>query len=65
MKRPNEHEYASHVSYTRALEEYCNSLEKRLKVGLTLDELIDLEQKHVSHGSLTRAIEQKLMEKNT
>ncbi len=28
MKRPNEFEYASHVSYTRALEEYCNSLEK-------------------------------------
>lgn len=27
MKRPIESEYVSHVSYTRALEEYCNALE--------------------------------------
>ena len=31
---------------------------------LTVDELIDLEQKHRSHESLTRAIEAKLKEKN-
>ena len=29
MIRPREFEYASHVSYTRALEEYCTSLERR------------------------------------
>ena len=34
-------------------------------VGLTVDELIDLERKHRSHESLTRAIEAKLKEKNT
>jgi hypothetical protein len=33
-------------------------------VGLTVDELIDLERKHRSHESLTRAIEAKLKEKN-
>jgi hypothetical protein len=26
MKRPSESEYTSHVAYTRALEEYCDSL---------------------------------------
>jgi hypothetical protein len=26
MKRPVESEYTSHVAYTRALEEYCDSL---------------------------------------
>ena len=34
-------------------------------VGLTVDELIDLERKHLSHENLTRAIEAKLKEKNT
>lgn len=34
-------------------------------VGLTMDELIDLEKKHLSHEALTRAIEAKLKEKNT
>jgi hypothetical protein len=34
-------------------------------VGLTVDELIDLERKHLSHENLTRAIEAKLREKNT
>jgi len=37
---------------------------KRPWVGLTNDELIDLEQKHVSPESLSRAIEQALKEKN-
>ena len=27
MKRPAESDYSSHVAYTRALEEYCDSLE--------------------------------------
>jgi hypothetical protein len=26
-QRPKEHEYASYVSYGRALEDYCNALE--------------------------------------
>ena len=34
-------------------------------VNLTVDELIDLEHKHLSHENLTRAIEAKLREKNT
>jgi hypothetical protein len=33
-------------------------------VNLTVDELIDLERKHLSHENLTRAIEAKLKEKN-
>ena len=28
MKRPLEHEYTSHVAYTRALEGYCDALEQ-------------------------------------
>ena len=27
MTRPQEHDFVSHVAYTRALEEYCNFLE--------------------------------------
>ena len=34
-------------------------------VNLTVDELIDLEHKHLSHENLVRAIEAKLKEKNT
>ena len=37
----------------------------RTWVGLTVDELIDLERKHLSHENLTRAIEAKLKDKNT
>jgi hypothetical protein len=33
-------------------------------VGLTVDELITLEQKHMRHEDLSRAIEAKLKEKN-
>ena len=29
MKRPLEHEYTSHVAYTRALEGYCDALEQQ------------------------------------
>jgi len=38
---------------------------KREWVNLTVDELIDLEHKHLSHEDLVRAIEAKLKEKNT
>ena len=38
---------------------------KREWVNLTVDELIDLEHKHLSHENLTRAIEDRLREKNT
>ena len=37
---------------------------ERQWVNLTVDELIDLERKHLSHENLTRAIEAKLKEKN-
>jgi len=38
---------------------------KRQWVGLTVDELITLEQKHMRHEDLSRAIEAKLRSKNT
>ena len=38
---------------------------KKPWVNLTVDELIDLEHKHLSHENLVRAIEAKLKEKNT
>ena len=37
---------------------------KKPWVNLTVDELIDLEHKHLSHENLVRAIEAKLKEKN-
>ena len=37
---------------------------QRTWVGLTVDELITLEQKHMRHEDLSRAIEAKLKEKN-
>jgi len=37
---------------------------QRTWVGLTVDELIDLEHKHLSHENLTKAIKAKLKEKN-
>ena len=37
---------------------------KKPWVNLTVDELIDLEHKHLSHENLVRAIEAKLREKN-
>jgi hypothetical protein len=37
---------------------------QRQWVGLTVDELITLEQKHRRHEDLSRAIEAKLKEKN-
>ena len=40
-------------------------LPQRPWVGLTVDELIDIEQKYVGHESLTRSIEAKLKQKNT
>jgi hypothetical protein len=38
---------------------------QRTWVGLTVDELITLEQKHIRHEDLCRAIDAKLKEKNT
>ena len=38
---------------------------KKPWVNLTVDELIDLERKHLSHENLVRSIEAKLKEKNT
>ena len=42
--------------YTHPLQRTC--------VGLTVDELIDLEHKNLRHEDLARAIEAKLKEKN-
>lgn len=64
--RPNEFEYASHVSYARALEEYCSSLEKREFIGLT-DEDMDFLFPHGSSvwvQETVKIIEAKLKEKN-
>jgi hypothetical protein len=33
LKRPIESDYTSHVAYTRALEQYCNSLESQEPVA--------------------------------
>ena len=49
----------------QALMDLSNERTQRKWVGLTVDELIDLERKHLSHENLTRAIEAKLREKNT
>ena len=38
---------------------------KKPWVGLTVDELIDLEHKHLRHEDLFQAIKAKLKEKNT
>jgi len=38
---------------------------QRTWVGLTVDELITLEQKHIRHKDLSRAIEAKIKENNT
>ena len=38
---------------------------QRQWIGLTVDELITLEQKHMRHEDLSQAIEQALKEKNT
>jgi hypothetical protein len=40
MKRPIESDYASHVSYTRALEEYCDSLEKPAQEQIKYEEWV-------------------------
>jgi len=37
---------------------------RRTRVGLTIDELITLEQKHIAHEGLSRAIEAIVKEKN-
>ena len=39
-KRPNEFEYASHVSYARALEDYCTELEKETSTDISRDALV-------------------------
>ena len=71
--QPEEREACARCKY---LEEQAYDLLGKLKVanlkwsvahpwvGLTVDELIDIEQKYVSHESLSRAIEQALKEKN-
>ena len=45
--------------------DYVATPDERPWVGLTVDELIDLERKHLSHENLTQAIEAKLKKKNT
>jgi len=66
-KRPNEFEYASHVSYTRALEEYCNSLEKREWFPLSdeaLDTAADKEEQAFGFIQGAAWAEKQLKEKN-
>jgi hypothetical protein len=54
------HDFASN-----ALDDTTPPAAQRQWVGLTVDELITLEQKHRRHEDLSRAIEQRLKEKNT
>jgi uncharacterized coiled-coil DUF342 family protein len=56
--------YELQAKYQELIHEYEKLKEKREWVNLTVDELIDLERKHLSHENLTRAIEAKLKEKN-
>ena len=47
MKRPAESDYKSHVAYTRALEEYCDSLEAaQLAQEPVVDKGFPWTQKH-------------------
>ena len=75
MNRPNESDYTSQVAYTRALEEYCDSLAQRQArsadtwVGLTNNELQPIADEYrILFGSwvedFARAIEAKLRSKN-
>ena len=69
--------YVKALAQPESWEKFCDSncvwtdhhpdcrLAQTQEVGLTVDELIDLEHKHLSHENLTRAIEAKLKEKNT
>jgi hypothetical protein len=41
----------------------CTCLREKKGVGLTVDELITLEQKHMRHEDLSKAIADKLKEK--
>ena len=64
MDRPIESDYASHVAYTRALEAYCDNLEKREWLGLDWD---DLDERLVSSKYFRRGAtwaEAKLKERN-
>jgi hypothetical protein len=51
------------VGYEAGYQDGWNAAQKPF-VGLTVDELITLEQKHRRHEDLSRAIEAKLKEKN-
>ena len=55
MKRPIESDFASHVGYTRALEEYCDSLEKPAQESVAIALNTGTKQgvkwlKNVEHG---------------
>ena len=64
-ERPQEHEYASHVSYSRALEDYCTKLEQREWIGLTDEEFNDAINYKLTPRCIAIAIKDKLKEKNT
>ena len=54
-KRPNEFESASHVSYARALEDYCSALENNEIEGISRDALIvNLMREHKINKHLAR-----------
>ena len=74
MNRPNESDYTSQVAYTRALEEYCDSLAQRQArsadtwVGLTDEEIEQgLKESWVTEQAWQSAVwwaEAKLKDKN-
>ena len=66
-KRPQEHEYASYVSYSRALEDYCNKLDKQREwLGLTDEEATQLWDSTDNRDSweLIKRVEAMLKGKN-
>lgn len=49
----------------KRIEELTAQPQQSIWVNLTVDELIDLEHKHLRHEDLVQAIKAKLREKNT
>ena len=58
LAEPTSGDYA--LGYGEGFNDACKRQPERPWVGLTVDELIDLERKHLSHENLTKAIEAKL-----
>ena len=75
--KPIEHEYVSHVAYTRALEEYCDTIEPKKEwkaahrkwQGLEAEDLAQINTDEFwqigNHMAIAMAVEDQLKKKNT